>query len=100
MTREKALEAMDRLVDMGYHVALSERDLRDGEMTLRRRWLEVSEISMDKIDLRSLVEVADELELEVGFNPIQGGRLSFTDMPTEAQQRKQAVVGGKRRHPR
>jgi hypothetical protein len=108
MTREKALAAMDKLVAMGYHVTLSERDLSgdrifigaDGEMTSIQRWMEVSAISLDKVDLRALVAAADELELDVGFSPIQGGKMSLTDQPTEAEQRKQAVVGGKRRHPR
>jgi hypothetical protein len=94
---------------MGYHVTLSERDLSgkhvfigaDGEMTSRQRWLSISEISLDKVDLRSLVEAADELELDVGFSPIQGtGTISFTDPPTEAEQRAHAVVSGRRRHPR
>jgi hypothetical protein len=108
VTREKALEAMDKLVAMGYHVTLSERDLsdhvfrgQDGEMTSLQRWLSVSAISMDKVDLRALVQAADELELDVGFSPIQGtGTISFTDQPTEAEQRAHAVVSGRRRHPR
>lgn len=107
MTREKALEAMDKLVSMGYHVVLSERDLQDhvfvvaaGEMTSIQRWVEISAISLDKVDLRALVTAADELGLDVGFSPIQGGKLSLSDQPTEAEERKQQVVGGKRRHPR
>jgi hypothetical protein len=107
MTREKALEAMDKLVAMGYQVTLSERDLQDhvvigedGAMTSIQRWVEVGAISLDKVDLRALVEAADELGLDVGMSPIQGGKLSLTDQPTEAEQRKQAVVGKRRRHPR
>jgi hypothetical protein len=107
MTREKALEAMDKFVAMGYHVTFSERDLQDhvfigadGEMTSMQRWVEISAISMDKVDLRAIVAAADELGLDVGFSPIQGGKLSLTDQPTEEEQRKQAVVGGRRRHPR
>lgn len=109
MTRERALEAMDKLVAMGYHVSLSERDLGDdghvfvgegGAMTSTQRWLEISAISLDKVDLRALVAAADELELDVGFSPIQGGKMSLTDAPSEADQRRQAVISGKRRHPR
>lgn len=110
MTRGKALEAMDKLVAMGYHVELSERDLGDhghvmigagGELTSIQRWLSVSSISLDKVDLRALVAAADELELDVGFSPITGtGKISFTDQPTEVEQRRQAAVGGRRGHPR
>jgi len=107
MTREKALEAMDKLVAMGYHVTLSERDLQNhvfigdnGEMTSIQRWVEVGAISLDKVDLRALVNAADELGLDVGMSPIQGGKLSLTDQPTEAERRKQQLVGKPRRHPR
>jgi hypothetical protein len=55
---------------------------------------------MDKVDLRALVEVADELGLDVGFSPLQSGKISFTDMPTDAEQSRQAVVSGRRNHPR
>jgi hypothetical protein len=106
MTREKALEAMDKLVAMGYAVKLYEADMQshvhfvDGEMTSIQRQLEVTAISLDKVDLRALVQAADELELDVGFSPISGNTLSFTDQPTEEEQRRQAVVGSRRRHPR
>lgn len=107
MTREKALQAMDKLVAMGYHVTLSERDLQDhvflgddGEQTSIQRWLEVSAISLDKVDLRALVAAADELELDVGVSPIQGGKMSLTDMPRASEENKRAVVSGQRRHPR
>ena len=109
MTREKALEAMDKLVAMGYHVTLSERDLGDrgyvefvdGEPTTVSRWLSIKSLSLDKVDLRAIVQAADELELDVGFSPITGSNtLSLTDQPTDAEVHKQAVVSGKRRHPR
>jgi hypothetical protein len=102
MTREKALEAMDKLVAMGYSVELSEYDLgshghvlvaEDGQLTSLRRWLSISAVSFDKVDLRALVAVADELELDVGFSPIDGtSKISFTDQVGE--------VSGARRHPR
>jgi hypothetical protein len=106
MTREKALEAMDKLVAMGYAVKLYEADMQshvhfvDGEMTSIQRQLEVTALSLDKVDLRALVQAADELELDVGWSPISGNALSFTDQPTEEEQRRQAVVGKPRRHPR
>jgi hypothetical protein len=62
VTREKALEVMDKLVPMGYTVTLGERDLgkhghvfvgSEGEMTSISRWVDVSALSFDKIDLRS-----------------------------------------------
>jgi hypothetical protein len=106
MTREKALEAMDKLVAMGYAVKLYEADMGDhvhfvdGKMTSTQRQLHVTAISLDKIDLRALVDAADELGLDVGFSPISGDTLSFTDQPTEEEQRRQAVVDKPRRHPR
>lgn len=110
MTREKALAAMDKLVDMGYSVTLTERDLgshghvmiaENGEMTTVQRWLSISAISLDKVDLRAIVQAADELELDVGFSPITGqGVISFTDQPSESDVRRAAVVSGRRRHPR
>lgn len=107
MTREKALQAMDKLVAMGYHVVLSEYDTpnhvfvgHDGEMTSLHRWLEIKDLRVDKVDLRALVAFADELGLDVGISALQAGVLSFTDQPTEEEQRKRAVVGSRRRHPR
>lgn len=109
MTREKALQAMDKLVAMGYNVTLSEHELRDhvfldpdgGGMTSLVRHLSISEISLDKVDLRALVAVADELELDVGFSPITGqGVISFSDSPSPAEQQRANVVSGRRRHPR
>jgi hypothetical protein len=102
VTREKALEAMDKLVAMGYSVNLSEYDLgphghvqvgEDGQMTSLQRWLSISAVSFDKVDLRALVAVADELDLDVGISPIDGvNKISFSDqLPEHA---------ASRRHPR
>jgi hypothetical protein len=89
VTREKALEAMDKLVAMGYSVELTEYELgprghalagEDGQLTSLHRWLSISFVSLDKVDLRALVAVADELELDVEFSPIdEASKISFTD---------------------
>jgi len=107
MTREKALEAMDKFVAMGYAVKLYEYDMQshviidsDGKMNSLQRQVEISAISLDKVDLRAIVQAADELELDVGLSPITGNTLSLTDQPTEAEERKRSIVSGKRRHPR
>lgn len=108
MTRAKALKAMDKLVAMGYHVMLSEHDIgdkhvligADGAMTSLVRNLSVSEISLDKVDLRALVAVADELELDVGMWSLGEGKIHFTDQPSPAEQNRADVVSGRRGHPR
>jgi hypothetical protein len=96
VTREKALEAMDKLVAMGYSVNLSEYDLgphghvlvgADGQPTSLQRWLSISAVSFDKVDLRALVAVADELDLDVGISPIDGvNKISFTDQVPERKE--------------
>jgi hypothetical protein len=93
VTREKALEAMDKLVAMGYSVELTEYELGPRghtKLTSLHRWLSISFVSLDKVDLRALVAVADELELDVGFSPIDGAsKISFTDqIPVSAAQRR------------
>lgn len=107
MTREKALQAMDTLVAMGYGVSLYEHDLGDryvavapdGERTSIVRRLEIHELSLDKIDLRSLLDAADELELEVGLSALGQGRVTFEAQPKEDERRRRSVVSP-RRHPR
>lgn len=107
MTREKALEAMDRLIAMGYSVALTEHNMGDhvmvaanGGVTSIARHLSVGEISLDKVDLRALVAVADDLELDVGMWALGEGKIHFTDQPSEGDVRRAAVVSGRRHHPR
>jgi Holliday junction resolvasome RuvABC ATP-dependent DNA helicase subunit len=101
VTREKALEVMDRFVAMGYAVKLYECDMQkivflgpDGETTSVQRQLEVTAVSLDKVDLRALVQVADEFGLDVGLSSISGN-VSIIDQPTDAE-----VVNRRRRHPR
>ena len=109
MTREKALEAMDKLVAMGYTVVYGERDLgrsnyvmidSDGNHTSVSRWLEIHELSVDKIDLRSLLTVADALELDLGVSALGTGRITFTAQQSERDQRVMDIAGNPRKHPR
>ena len=104
MTREKALAAMDKFVSMGYGVTLVERDLQDhvhfqdGELTSITRHLEIHAISLDKVDLRAVVEAADELDIDVGWSPVTGNNtLALTDQP---EMLKRTVAEKPRRHPR
>lgn len=109
MTREKALEAMDKLVAMGYSVSLTERDMgphgmvvvdpQTKEMTSISRHLSVHEISVDKVDLKALVAAADELGLDVGMSRLDG-HFTFTDMVSDEEQHVRDVVSGRRKHPR
>lgn len=108
MTREKALEAMDRLVAMGYTATMTERDMGahghvmigpDGATSIARS-LSVVELSVDKVDLKALVAVADELGLDVGMHGIRPGELVFSVEATPEETRKREVVHGRRRRPR
>lgn len=110
MTREKALAAMDKFVAMGYAVELTERDMgihghvfvdpETKEVTSVSRSLAIKELSVDKVDIKAIVQVADDLDLEVGLWPIGGGHLHLTDAPTKEERRKRAVAGRPRAHPR
>lgn len=109
MTREKALEAMDKLVSMGYHAHLSEYDMGehgyfmiepDETRTTIKRDVYISEMSVDKVDIKALVAAADELGLDVGWSPMRQNVIAFYDPTSPEEQHRRSIVEGKRRHPR
>lgn len=100
MTRGNALLLVDRLTEAGYTVALRVRKLgaqgyvdpqRDPEDE-RTYDVTVIDLSVDKVDLRALVALADELGMDVGLSPLAQGQLRFSD--AEAPH---ASVAGRRR---
>jgi hypothetical protein len=109
VTREKALEAMDRFVEMGYCVVLTTRDMgahghvmidpETKEMTSIVRHLEIAELGLDKVDLNAIVQTADDLGIEAGLNSISG-RITLTDQPSEEERRRREVIDSRRAHPR
>jgi hypothetical protein len=99
VTREKAIEAMDLLVSKGYSVALAASNMGDYVLpdgTSVNYSVSILGLSLDKVDLRALVEIADELDLDVGYTPVRDGAgISFGD-----PDRTPEVVRKPRRHPR
>lgn len=100
MTREKAIETMDRLGAAGYTVQLiaipqrSHVDPRNPNPDGRMYRVDVIELGVDKVDLRALVEIADELELDVGMHVLTNGNVSFSALATTPE-----VVRNPRWHP-
>lgn len=99
MTREKVLRAMDLLNAKGYTVSIMAIPPRDGwrmpdaDDDGRVYRLEIQELGVDKVDLKALVAVADELDLDVGVSRL-AGRVEFSAMP------KKSVADTPRSHPR
>jgi hypothetical protein len=101
MKRDKAIAAMDAIVKKGYSVQLTAsptplgyifRDEETGEMTSEPKYqIDVSGFGTDKIDIRALMEIADELDLDVGA----GGSLSFRE-----PDRRPEALKTQRPHPR
>lgn len=94
MTRGKAIELMDRLNDVGYSVTLV-AGVHVGHQPERIYRVKVSELTIDKMDVKKLVEVADELDLDVGFSSYEGGSFSFGE-----PDRRPEILKTQRRHPR
>lgn len=99
MNRDKAIETMDLLVSKGYSVALSAANMGDHVLPDGSNisyGVQILAISLDKVDLRALVEIADDLDLDVGYTPLRGQeRISFGK-----PDRTPEVVRSPRRHPR
>lgn len=74
-TREKALEVLDRVVALGYNAKLTawqygdhvDHDT-DGNMTRVGYRVDLLVLGADKVDIRSCIALADELEVDFGFS--------------------------------
>jgi len=101
MTKEKSIEVMDALNELGYSVTILAAVIRGGHINFAAPnekvsyHLSVSEMSIDKVDVRALVEVADRFELDIGFSSMRGGAFSFEELD-----RTPEVVRNPRRHPK
>lgn len=97
MTRDKAIETMDALAEAGYSVSLSahnwgdHRPINDEPINYR---VEIVDMGVDKVDLRHLVNLADQLGLDVGAHALGQSRVIFSDLDTTPE-----VVRSRRRHP-
>lgn len=98
MTRDKAIEAMDRLNELGYSTTLlasvHPAYVSPDTGTDRSYSVGLAELGVDKVDLKALVDLADELDLDVGYSPPRGG-FSFGE-----PDRRPEVVRTQRKHPR
>lgn len=99
MKREEAIKVMDRLVELGYRTQLlalpmpPQFALHDHEPVNYN--VSIIELGLDKVDVRALVELADELGLEVGYSTMNGGHFGFGESdPTPV------VARNPRAHPR
>lgn len=107
MTRETALAVWDRLIAMGYRAEVGGYDVgRHGRVMADGQPIGydvgVAELSLDSVDLRALVALADEMGLDAKLSAMSrtGALLHFVDAPSEAEVRKRAVIDGPRKHPR
>lgn len=106
MTKEKAIEAMDRLTAAGYIVALTAVPKTDrwhdpnADEDGRNFRVQIRELGVDKVDLKALVKIADELDLEVGLHAVAGEGIVFSDPVDPVLGRQRDIVDGPRRHPR
>lgn len=100
MHRDKALALFDALIEIGYSTTLHGHYISDhvgdeiDPETQTNYWVAISELSLDKVDVKKLVEIADEYELDIGFSAIRGGSFSF-----QVRRKQPPEVVSPRRHP-
>lgn len=102
MRKEKALEALDRIEEEGYTVSVTSVDLGehvipDGEGGFRSKdyQVKVAQIHFDRVDLRALCDLGDDLDLEVMIGPMEQGSILFTE-----PDRRPEAIRTQRRRPR
>jgi hypothetical protein len=95
VTREKAIQAMDLLNQRGYSATLH-ASVHPNYSPERTYSIGVAEIGIDKVDVRALLELADELDLDLGFSPVRGMGTFTLGEPD----RRPEVVRTQRKHPR
>jgi len=96
MKRDKAIEAMDKLIELGYSVQVTGSPCPMGHTqndgtTDPDFQLDVSSFGLDKIDVKKLTEVGEELDLDIGAR----GALTFMEPDHRPE-----VIRTQRRHPR
>jgi hypothetical protein len=94
MDRDHAIEVMDALISSGYRVCLYGAPTDSHNLT-PSYWVSIKELGVDKIDLKHLAALADELDLDVGLHSTSGGEITFVDKSVIP-----AVIRNPRRHPR
>jgi hypothetical protein len=98
---EKAIDLVNRLNELGYScnmlAAVTPQYIHPDTGTDRNYSVSLAELGVDKVDVKALIEVADEFDLDLGYSPIQGRQSFSFDTPHPA---KPEVVVGLRRHPR
>lgn len=102
MTEERALALIHKLNESGYNVTAvicppNPSMVWPGVDNTKSMWrVDLAEMHTDKVDLRHLINVADELDLDVGTSQLLRGGISFSEPAPE----RPAAVHGPRRHPR
>lgn len=101
MTRDTALELMDALAAQGYRVNVRALPQPVGFFAARvgdesiNYSVEVTELGVDRVDLRALIAIADEHGVDCGAHMSGGGVIAFFDLDPRPR-----VVRTGRQHPR
>lgn len=100
MTRDDAIACMDALTGRGYSAALiavaipeGRRGMNEPDVIYR---VEVLEMGVDGVDLRVLLNLADERGWDLGTHQLSRGIMVFTERRPEPPE----AVAGRRKHPR
>jgi hypothetical protein len=102
LTREKAIECLDRLVEMGYSCQLSASPPHEGyvvpgqDRAMPAYFIGISDLHFDKVDVKALAALADELEVDLTISTGASFQMRHVDPGRERLE----AVHGKRRHPR
>lgn len=102
LTREKAIECLDRLVEMGYYAQLLASPSRDGYVVPGQDeptpsyFIGITDLHFDKVDVKALAALADELEVDL---TISAGA-SFQMRHVDPNRERLEAVHGRRKHPR
>lgn len=74
-SRAKAIEVLDRVVDLGYNAKLTAWNYgnhidhdSDGNVTRTGYRVDLMVLGADKIDLKALMDLAEEIEVDFGFS--------------------------------
>lgn len=100
MKLEKAVELVKKLNELGYSCnmlgAVTPKYIHPDTGTDTTYSVSLAELGVDKIDVKALIEVADEFDLDLGYSPIQGRQSFSFDEPD----RRPEVIRTQRRRPR
>lgn len=94
MERNQAIDIADKLNDMGYSTKLV-CAVHPNHMPERSYHITLAELSIDMVDFKALIELADREGVTIAMSSFEAGMITFMDPPTTP-----AAIASPRKHPR